>query len=44
MILTKQRPLRSSHCGSAVMNLTSIHEDAGSTPSPIQCMKELALL
>ena len=25
-----------SHCGSAVMNLTSIHEDSGSIPGPAQ--------
>ena len=25
---------RSSHCGSVVMNLKGIHEDAGSIPGP----------
>jgi len=34
----------SSHCGSAVMNPTSIHEDMGSTPGLAQWVKDLALL
>ena len=33
----------SSHCGSAVTNLTNIHEDAGSIRGPTQWIKELAL-
>ena len=28
----KKKDIRSSHCGSTEMNLTSIHEDAGSIP------------
>ena len=33
----------SSHCGSEVMNRTSIHEDMGLIPSLAQQVKDLAL-
>ena len=33
---------RSSHCGSVVMNPTSIHEDKGSIPGPAQGVKDLS--
>ena len=36
--------LRSSHCGSVEMNLTSIYEDAGSILGPHSWVKALALL
>ena len=34
---------RSSHCGSAVMNSTSIHENTGSIPGLAKWAKDLAL-
>ena len=34
---------RSSHCGSVVMNLTSIYEDGGLIPDLTQWVKGLAL-
>ena len=35
---------RSSRCGSAVMNLTSMHEDAGSIPCLGQWLQDPVLL
>ena len=35
---------RSSHCGSAVMNLTNIHEDLSLFPGPTQWVMDLMLL
>ena len=34
---------RSSHCGSEVMNMASIHEDLSLIPGPTQCVGNLAL-
>ena len=34
----------SSHCGSAVMSPTSVHEDAGSSPDLAHWVKDSALL
>ena len=41
---SKKVNLGNSHCGSAVTNLTSIHEDAGSIPDLAQWDKDLELL
>ena len=41
--LGNKRPGRSSHCGTAEMNLTRIHEDTGSIPGLAQWVKHLAL-
>ena len=38
------KALGSSHCGSLVKNLTSIHENMDSIPGLTQCIKALALL
>ena len=40
----KKRELMTSHHGSVVMNLTSIHEYIGPIPGPTQWVKDLALL
>ena len=42
--LRQKRCFRSSHCGSVVKNLTSTHEDWGSTPGLAQWVKDPVLL
>ena len=43
-IILKKMKTRSFHCGSSIMNLTSIHEDSGSVLGLAQWVKDLALL
>ena len=43
IIFFKYKIIGSSHCGSAVMSPTSIHEDVGSIPGPTRGVKDLAL-
>ena len=43
IVLFKIREDRSSHCGSAVMNPTSIHKDTSSIPSLAQWVKDPVL-
>ena len=42
--LLKKPPMWSSHRGSAVTNLTGIHDNVGLIPSLIQWVKDLVLL
>ena len=43
-ISSRKRKERSSRCGSAVMDPTSIHKDSGSIPDPTQWVKDPTLL
>ena len=40
----KEQKTKSSHCGSAEMNPSSIHEDVGWSPGLTEWVKDLALL
>ena len=44
MVGREKKGNQSSHCGSAVTNLISIHEVVGSVPGPAQWVKDLELL
>ena len=44
MIAQTSSEIRSSHCGSVIMSLTSIREDLGLIPGPTQWVKDPALL
>ena len=44
MVWNEQLTTGSSHCGSVEMNLTSVHEDVGLIPGPMQWVKDLASL